>query len=65
MPLKKIKDAERPCLHPEHDVPMHIVLEAGEYEYTCPQCGKTVQFTVPSITCDMAISPPIRIVADK
>jgi hypothetical protein len=46
MPLKKIKDLSKPCLNPEHNPPMHIVLEPGVYEHTCPGCGKTQIFTV-------------------
>lgn len=48
--LRKIKDVEQPCLHPEHNPPMHIYLAAGAYEYTCPSCGKVTTFTVPLIT---------------
>ena len=48
--LRKIKDAPVPCFSPAHDPPMHIVLEPGTYEHTCPVCGKTVTFTVPMIT---------------
>jgi len=48
--LRKIKDAEKPCLSPEHNPPTHIVLSAGTYEYTCPSCGKVMVFTVPLIT---------------
>lgn len=48
MPIKKIsdKDVERPCLHPTHNPPMHIVLEPGLYEHTCPACGKSQRFSV-------------------
>ena len=49
--LRKIKDAEQPCLSPQHKPPMHIYLTAGTYEYTCPSCGKVVVFTVPLIIC--------------
>lgn len=35
-----------PCMSPEHNPPMHIVLEAGTYEYTCPVCGHKQVFTV-------------------
>jgi hypothetical protein len=48
--LRKIKNAEKPCFHPEHNPPMHIYLEAGTYEYICPSCGKVTIFTVPLIT---------------
>lgn len=51
MPLKKIKEPEKVCLSPEHNPPMHIYLEAGTYEYTCPACGKKVVFEVPTIIC--------------
>jgi predicted RNA-binding Zn-ribbon protein involved in translation (DUF1610 family) len=46
MPLKKIHEFPQPCIHPEHDPPMHIVLEEGVYEYTCPGCGAKQIFTV-------------------
>ena len=51
--LRKIADeyVPRPCLNPEHDPPSMIVLEPGTYEYTCPGCGETVTFSVPSVTC--------------
>ena len=50
--LKKIKDAEQPCLSPEHNPPSHIVLEpGGTYEYVCPACGKRIEFTVPMVMC--------------
>lgn len=46
MTLVKIKDQEKPCLHPEHEPPMHIVLEPGTYQHTCPGCGQKIEFTV-------------------
>ncbi|GJQ43688.1 MAG: hypothetical protein JETCAE03_31860 [Ignavibacteriaceae bacterium] len=49
--LKKVKDYTKICTHPEHNPPSHIVLSPGEYEYTCPSCGKITKFTVPLITC--------------
>ena len=51
--LKKIDDGKwvkNPCLCPEHNPPMHIVLEPGTYEHTCPLCGHKITFTVPRIT---------------
>ena len=48
--LRKISGAEpAPCMHPEHEPPMFIVLEPGVYEHTCPGCGRKVVFTVPGI----------------
>jgi len=47
--LKKIADVPKPCLHPCHNPPSHIVLEPGVYEYTCPGCGKKITFEVPRI----------------
>lgn len=47
--LRKIR-AIKPCLDPAHNPPSHLYLEAGEYEWTCPSCGKKVEFVVPSIT---------------
>lgn len=49
--LKKIKDAEQPCFHPEHNPPSHMVFSPGEYENICPACGKITRFAVPNITC--------------
>ena len=54
MPLKKIKDKkweEKICQHPEYNPPMHIVLEPGTYEHTCPACGNKIVFEVPFISC--------------
>lgn len=48
-PLRKIRDI-KPCLDPAHNPPSHLYLEGGEYEWTCPSCGKKVEFVVPSIT---------------
>lgn len=55
MPLRKIEDEpdnwERvhPCIHPEHDPPINLVLQPGKYEYTCPACGKKTVFVVQPI----------------
>ena len=49
--LRKIGELEKPCLSPEHNPPMHIVLAPGVYEYECPSCGKIMKFTVPLIFC--------------
>jgi predicted RNA-binding Zn-ribbon protein involved in translation (DUF1610 family) len=47
--LKKIKDADKPCLSSEHNPPSHMVYSPGTYEYTCPSCGKVTIFEVPLI----------------
>lgn len=39
------------CLDPGHDPPKHIVLEPGIYKHTCPNCGHSITFKVPLITC--------------
>lgn len=51
MPTIKIKDFDSQdyCGHPEHDPPTMIVFEPGEYEHTCPGCGKKQRFIVPMI----------------
>jgi len=49
--LRKIADEPKPCLHPEHNPPSHIVLSPGTYEYTCPGCGERQTFRVPLVTC--------------
>lgn len=48
--LRRIADAPRPCLSPEHNPPSRIYLEAGSYEYVCPSCGHKTTFSVPLIT---------------
>lgn len=52
--FRKLPKAEQwpkqTCRHPEHDPPMHIVLEPGVYEYTCPGCGNVQTIVVPEIT---------------
>lgn len=52
MPLRKISEPtkEEICQSPEHDIPKHIALSPGTYEYECPSCGKKQQFIVPLIT---------------
>jgi hypothetical protein len=53
MPFKKIEEPDKwnpgpePCWHPEHNPPMHIVLEPGTYAYTCPGCGNTITLVIP------------------
>lgn len=38
------------CKSPEHNPPMHIKLEPGIYEHTCPVCGAKRVFTVPGVS---------------
>jgi hypothetical protein len=48
--LKKTKEYKKDvCLSPEHNPPAHKVYEAGEYEYTCPSCGKITKFKKPLV----------------
>ena len=48
--LRKISGPEpAPCMSPEHNLPLHIVLEPGTYEYTCPACGQKTTFVVLAI----------------
>lgn len=49
--LRKIRDLPPPCLHSEHNPPMNVVLEPGEYEWECPGCGEKTRFIIPYITC--------------
>lgn len=55
MPLRKINSwvksykPIRPCNHPEHHPPSHMVFQPGEYEWVCPGCGKVTKFVVPYI----------------
>jgi hypothetical protein len=57
--LRKIKGGyeKEHCISPEHNPPSHMVYEPGTYEYTCPACGKTIVFTVPSMM--MAVMEPL------
>ena len=52
MPLRKIRDIPGPCLSPQHNPPMNIHLDPGEYEYTCPACGESFRFVVPGFYCE-------------
>lgn len=38
-----------PCIHPEHNPPMHMVYSTGENEHTCPGCGHSIRFFVGGI----------------
>lgn len=62
MGLKKIGDVEYPCLSSEHNPPGHIVLPPGIYRWTCPMCGKSIEFSVPAITC--SVQQPNKIPED-
>lgn len=39
------------CKDPAHNPPTMIVLEPGEWEWTCPSCGQTQIIYVPQIIC--------------
>lgn len=54
MTLRKLPELEgefsyelKPCLHPEHTPPTHVVLEPGRWEHRCPGCSRTMEFRVP------------------
>ncbi len=46
---KRIGDVPKPCLHPKHNPPAHIVLKPGVYEHVCPGCGKRTVVNVPHV----------------
>jgi len=48
MPTKKIADlpSRGECQSKEHSPAIHLFLESGIYEHTCPKCGKVTRFTV-------------------
>lgn len=50
-PLRKIADADMPCLHGEHKPPSYISLSPGTCEHVCPACGESTEFTVPLVLC--------------
>lgn len=38
--------SEFPCMHPDHDPPMHIVVPSGMMMvHTCPSCGQVAYVT--------------------
>jgi hypothetical protein len=43
---RKVGDIIRPCVHPEHNPPMHMVYADGLYEHICPGCGKKSRFSI-------------------
>ena len=43
-------DEKSKCNSPEHNPPSHIVLEAGQHTYQCPQCGNITVVNIPNIT---------------
>jgi hypothetical protein len=47
--LRKIGEADKPCLSPAHNLPSHIVLEPSQYEYVCPECGHKFVFEVAGV----------------
>ena len=49
MPIKKLDEEKLPCLNPEHNLPTHIYLEPGKYEWECPSCGDKIVFCVPGV----------------
>ncbi len=42
----------KPCLHPEHNPPMHMVMEDGHI-HRCPACGNEVVIRKPQINCGL------------
>ena len=64
MPTRKLPDdkmtfCERPpCRHPDHDLPMHIMLPPGAYEHECSGCGDKFTFRVDGIYLSSVVAPP-------
>lgn len=41
-----------PCLHPEHNPPMHLYIPQGQrYRHICPACGNEVVIRPSLILC--------------
>jgi hypothetical protein len=63
MPIRKLPDdtlpfyAKPPCRHPDHDLPMHILLPPGSYEHSCSGRGNKFTFHVDG-TYLSAVAPP-------
>lgn len=49
LPDKDNKHNKKLCMHPDHNPPLHMVFQPGDYEHTCPSCGGKIIFTVPTI----------------
>ena len=50
MPFRRISGPEKICRSPQHEPPMHILLDQGcVYEWTCPACGEIRIIGTPSI----------------
>ena len=51
MPTRKVSDlpSHESCLHPEHNLPLHIVLPPGVYEHECPACHYLQVFTIQGV----------------
>ena len=43
---RKVAELIKPCIHPEHDPPTHMVYESGVYKHICPECGNEQRFRV-------------------
>lgn len=61
MPLIKSRKYNKQdfCNSIEHNPPSHLYLEAGEYTWKCPMCGKEKSFVVPMISFRGALSKNI------
>ena len=48
MPTKKLPDLFKIefCRDPDHSPSKFIILEPGNYEHTCPKCGKIQKFVI-------------------
>lgn len=47
--LKRLYTGRKFCTSPQHKPPSYIVLKPGTYNYTCPNCGESITFTVPEV----------------
>ena len=45
-PKKSVKPWGRPCTHPQHDLPGHMVIPVEGYDHTCPGCGRSVHIHI-------------------
>jgi len=46
----KVTKQKNICQSPEHNPPMEIYLEPGQYTWKCPECGEEQTFVVPLFT---------------
>lgn len=50
--IKEAPSSPATCKRPDHDPPTHQVHPPGNYDHTCPWCGRQTVWTVPEISME-------------